>query len=337
MAEWYNNRGPEADVIISSRVRLARNLTNYPFPVRMSQDQQQQVVQKVVEVLQEKEDIKYFAYDINKMDNISKLELVEKHLISPDMAMGSRERALVLSEDNKTSVMINEEDHIRLQCILPGMQLEEAWKQCDELDTELEKKLTYTFDAESGYLTCCPSNIGTGIRASVMMHLPALTMTGYIGKILEACAKLGVAVRGLFGENSEASGCMYQVSNQVTLGQSEEEILHGVINVASQIINQERMLRGELYKQNSYRFDDKVFRAYGILKNSRILSAEEAMKLLSDVRLGVDMDIIKSVDTNILNELMVAVQPASLHKAFRQEFTPEQRDIKRAELLRNKL
>jgi protein arginine kinase len=221
--------------------------------------------------------------------------------------------------------------------MFPGMQMDTAWKLCNNIDTLLEERIDFAFSKEYGYLTCCPTNIGTGLRASVMMHLPALVMTGYIRSILEACGKLGVAVRGIYGENSEASGNMFQISNQVTLGQAEEEIITNITNIAFQIIEQERMLRNELYKQNSYRFEDKVCRSYGIFCNSRIMSSEESLKLLSDVRLGIDMGIIKDISIETLNEVMLLTQPANLQKLAGKPLSPDERDISRAEVTRKKL
>jgi protein arginine kinase len=217
------------------------------------------------------------------------------------------------------------------------MQLDSAWELCSRMDNSLEKEIGYAFDGSYGYLTCCPTNVGTGLRASVMVHLPALVMTGYIRSILEACGKLGVAVRGLYGENSEVLGSMFQISNQVTLGATEEEIIFGIKNVAAQIIEQERTLRSELYKQNSFRFEDRVFRSYGLFSNARILSSEESLKLLSDVRLGIDMGIIRNISIETLNEIMLLIQPANLQKLVGKPLNPDERDIKRAELVRSKL
>lgn len=218
-----------------------------------------------------------------------------------------------------------------------GMQLDNAWKLCDKVDTLFEEKLEFAFSKNYGYLTSCPTNLGTGMRASVMLHLPALVMTGYIGGILEACGKLGMAVRGLYGENSEASGNMFQISNQITLGLSEEEIISSITNAASQIIEQERNLRNEIYKQDTYRLEDRVYRSFGIFSNARIISTEECLKLLSDVRLGVVMGIIKNVDISLLNEIMLLIQPATLQKIEGKPLSPEERDIKRAEIIRDKL
>jgi len=279
----------------------------------------------------------FLFVDLNTLDPIDKQALVEKHLISPELAESNKESAAVISKDEKVSIMINEEDHLRIQAMFSGMQLDNAWKLCDKVDTLFEEKLEFAFSKNYGYLTSCPTNLGTGMRASVMLHLPALVMTGYIGGILEACGKLGMAVRGLYGENSEASGNMFQISNQITLGLSEEEIISSITNAASQIIEQERNLRNEIYKQDTYRLEDRVYRSFGIFSNARIISTEECLKLLSDVRLGVVMGIIKNVDISLLNEIMLLIQPATLQKIEGKPLSPEERDIKRAEIIRDKL
>jgi protein arginine kinase len=331
---------PEADVAISSRVRLARNLESYPFTVRMSRAQSAEVLEKVRDaVFSGKSAGKHsFSYlDLQSLATLDKQFLVEKHLISPEFAEGDISRAVIISRDERISIMVNEEDHIRLQCIFPGMQVREAWKLCNRLDSELEGKLDYAFDKGNGYLTCCPTNIGTGMRASIMLHLPALSMTGYIKDILETCSKVGVAVRGAYGENTEASGNMFQISNQVTLGQTEEEIIAGISNITSQISEQERTLRSELYKQNPVLFEDRIFRSLGILTNARIISSEESLKLLSDVRLGVISGLISGLELNKINEMMLMIQPAYLQKFSGGQMSPDKRDQRRAELLRKNL
>lgn len=340
MKGWYIEKGPESDVVISSRVRVARNLNEYPFPFKMGKEQGAQVVAAVRSAVFSSGNpmAKDFLFvDLNTLDPIDKQALVEKHLISPELAESNKESAAVISKDEKVSIMINEEDHLRIQAMFSGMQLDNAWKLCDKVDTLFEEKLEFAFSKNYGYLTSCPTNLGTGMRASVMLHLPALVMTGYIGGILEACGKLGMAVRGLYGENSEASGNMFQISNQITLGLSEEEIISSITNAASQIIEQERNLRNEIYKQDTYRLEDRVYRSFGIFSNARIISTEECLKLLSDVRLGVVMGIIKNVDISLLNEIMLLIQPATLQKIEGKPLSPEERDIKRAEIIRDKL
>ena len=335
-----NSESREAEIAISSRVRLARNIDCIPFPTRMDPGQGETIINKVWESISQSSETmakNLVLMKIEKLDPIDRQILVEKHLISPDLGESKRESAVIISRDEKISIMINEEDHLRIQCIFPGMLLDEAWKLCNKLDVLFEEKIDFAFDNKLGYLTCCPTNIGTGIRASVMLHLPALGMTGYIRGILEACGKIGIAVRGIYGENSEASGNMFQISNQVTLGQTEEEIIASVKNVASQIIEQEKMLRKELYNQNPYRFEDRIYRSLGLLSNARIMTAEESLKLLSDVRLGVDMGTIGGINIETLNEIMLVTQPAYIQRLAGKILSTDERDIRRAELIRSRL
>jgi protein arginine kinase len=337
MAQSDINQVPQEGVSISSRIRLARNLDSYPFIPRMSAQQGGEIIDKVGAALANCNDEKVrelLFVDMNSIKPLDKQVLVEKHLISPEFAEGEKARAAVISKDEHICIMVNEEDHLRLQCIFPGMQFDAAWDLCNRLDDILGERLNYAFDKTSGYLTCCPTNAGTGLRASVMMHLPALSMTGYIKGILETCAKIGVAVRGIYGENSEASGYMYQVSNQVTLGQSEEEIIAGISNITAQIADKEKMLRSELYKQIPSQLEDRVFRAFGLLTNARIMSTEECLKLLSDVRLGVIMGLLTGLELRDLNKLTIMIQPAHIQKLSGIQLAPEDRDLKRAEFVR---
>ncbi len=340
MNEGKNTENREAEIAISSRVRLARNIDCIPFPTRMEPGQGEAIIDRVWDSISQGSEAlseNLVLMKIGKLDPIDRQILVEKHLISPELGESKRESAVILSRDEKISIMVNEEDHLRIQCIFPGMMLDEAWKLCNRLDLLLEEKIDFAFDKNLGYLTCCPTNVGTGIRASVMLHLPALGMTGYIKGILEACGKIGIAVRGIYGENSEASGNMFQISNQVTLGQTEEEIVANVMNVAAQIIEQEKVLRGELYDQNPYRFEDRLYRSLGLLSHARIMTAEESQKLLSDVRLGVDMGIIGGINIEILNEIMLVTQPAYIQRLAGRTLSPDERDIRRAELIRSSL
>lgn len=337
MAGWYIERGPESDVAISSRIRLARNLKNFPFPPRMNRDQENELIQNIRNSLAKDNSgimMEMTFVDMTELSPVDRQALMEKHIISRDMAESQNKSGVLVSRDEKISIMINEEDHLRIQCLFPGMQMNKAWTLCNEVDNILERNVEYAYNNDYGYLTCCPTNIGTGMRASVMLHLPALTMTGYIRNVLEACSKIGIAVRGLYGENSEASGNMFQISNQISLGQTEEEIVNNINNIASQLIQQERALRKELYNQNPYRFEDRIFRSFGLFANARIMSSEEANKLLSDVRLGVNMGIIKDIDVETLNEIMILIQPGNLQKSTGRALNPDERDIRRAEIIR---
>ncbi len=340
MALWYMEKGPELDVVLSSRIRLARNLRQFPFPSRMDDSQAEEVVRRIRSAVAEDNTIqgrKFTFIDIDGLNAIDRQVLVEKHVISPGLADKRCKRGVFVSKDEKSSIMVNEEDHIRIQCIYPGLQLNNALQHSIRIDNMLEHKNDYAFSSEFGYLTCCPTNTGTGLRASAMLHLPALVITGYIKNILEACSKLNLAVRGLYGENTAASGNMFQISNQVTLGYSEDEIVAGIINIVSQIIEQERVLRNELKRQDPGRFEDRIFRSYGLLSNARIMSTREAMQLLSDVRLGVDMGMISNLDIKTINELIISIQPGSMQKYHGSTDKPEERDQKRAGLIRARL
>jgi len=336
--KWYIEKGPEFDVVISSRVRLARNFKEYPFPHKTTPEMQKEIVEKTRDALfsgnQKMSEVFRFI-DFSSLDMIDKAEFMEKHVVSKELLESNRYSGILLSEDEQISIMINEEDHLRIQCLAPGMQLTNAWNICNNIDDLLSEKIDFAWNENIGYLTSCPTNIGTAIRASVMMHLPALSMTGYIKSVLEALGKLGLAVRGMYGENTEASGNMFQFSNQITLGKSEEDILLSINNIARQIIEQERALRQEIVKQSKYRLEDMVYRSYGILKNARIMDTVETLKRLSDLRLGVDLGIIKDIDIMDINEMMLLVQPAGLQKKTGRLLKPEERDTCRADLVRS--
>lgn len=341
MDEKITDKKIDTNIAISSRIRLARNISDYPFPIIMDSIQGQNVIQEVRKVLME-ESSQGFAsrldfIEIDKLDSVDKVALVEKHLISHELCAGKENVAAIIGCEGKISIMINEEDHLRIQCIYPGMNLDDAWTLCDKLDSLIQEKIDFAYDKQLGYLTSCPTNVGTGLRASVMMHLPSLSATGYLKNILNACGKLGIAIRGMYGEKSGALGNIYQISNQVTLGQTEEEIIKNVSNIALQIMGQERKVQAELYKKNSYKFEDKVFRALGTLSNARLLTSEESLNLLSDLRQGLDLNLVEGIKAEDLNELTYKIQAANLQKLSGKKLTPEERAIKRAELVRESL
>jgi len=340
MSKWYLEKGPESDVAISSRVRLARNLEKYTFPSRISDEEAVKLVDEIKTLVLSSDKFKgynFSYFNMQLIDPLNRQVLVEKHLISPDLSRGNKPSAALISRDEKISMMVNEEDHLRIQCLFSGMQIDNAVKLGKIVDDKLDSLVEYAFDKEFGYLTCCPTNLGTGIRISIMMHLPGLAMSGYLNSIFEACSKLGVAVRGMYGEHTEAQGNLFQFSNQVTLGQSDEEIAKNIKNIAAQIIEQERRLREQLYSQNKYMMEDKIFRSLGVIQNARIISSDESLKLLSYVRMGVDMGIIKTVSTETLNEIMLITRPACLQKIIGRELSPEERDIERANLIKSRL
>ncbi len=331
-------KGPELDVAVSSRIRLARNFADIPFSIKMSAKHQNDLIKRMQEIISGYTVYGKLMYaDMNSMHQVDRVSLVERHLISPDLAETRGNSGAFINENENVSIMVNEEDHIRIQAIFSGILLEKAYMVCNDIDSKIAEKADYAFDDKYGYLTSCPTNIGTGMRASVMLHLPALVMTGYIKSILESCTKLGVAVRGIYGENSEAVGDMFQVSNQITLGRQEEETIAGIDGICKQIIDREKDLRYQMYKQDLYRFEDRIFRSYGLLMNARVLSSQECFKLLSDVRLGVSMGIINNIGIPVLNEILVMSQPATLQKMAGNQLSQDERDIKRAELVRVKI
>lgn len=340
LSEWLQEEGPDSDVVLSSRVRLARNIKGMPFPMLATPTQSKTVMDELLSVaengllggLGQVEAIR-----LDELTELEKLVLVEKHLISPSLANESRNGAVILSRNEDVSIMINEEDHLRIQCMRPGFQIQQAWETADRLDDVFEEQISYAFDEVRGYLTSCPTNVGTGIRASVMMHLPALVLTGQINRILSAVTQVGLAVRGLYGEGSEATGNLFQVSNQITLGQSEQEIVQNLHQVVRQIIEHERSARAKLLTESKLRVEDRVRRSYGILANAAIMDSKEAAQRLSDVRLGVHLGLLDQVSARTLNELMVSTQPGFLQMNYGEALHPEQRDMTRAELIRNRL
>lgn len=341
ISEWMKVKGPQSDIVFSSRVRLARNLSRLPFPMLSTSSQAEEVVRLVEEAWKKEQNHPVLKEaELIRMRDINELEkrvLVEKHLISPMLAEESRHGAVLLSKDESVSIMINEEDHIRIQCLFPGLQLEKAWELANQIDDWFEKHLSFAFDDQSGYLTSCPTNVGTGIRASVMVHLPALAMTQQLTRLIPAITQVGLAVRGIYGEGSEALGQLYQVSNQVTLGQSEEEIIDKLQGVVRQMIEHEQGARRRLQDISSIQLEDRVHRSYGVLAHSRIIDSNEAMKRLSDVRLGIDLGLIRGVSANVMNELMVMTQPGFLQQYAGERLDAEQRDIRRAIFIRERL
>jgi protein arginine kinase len=340
LSGWMKGKGPDSDIVISSRIRIARNVNPYPFPMLATNQQSKEVLEKVSRIMDDEElkTISNFTLiPLANLDELQKQVLVEKHLISPALANESRNGAVILSDNESISIMVNEEDHLRIQCLLQGFQIREAWNLANQIDDLFEEKLNYAFDENKGYLTSCPTNVGTGIRASVMIHLPALVVTQQINRILSAITQVGLAVRGLYGEGSEALGNLFQISNQITLGQSEEEIIDNLYGVVRQIIEHERAARQKLLVEMRPKIADRVSRSYGILSYAGIMDSKEAAQRLSDVRLGIDLGIIKNVNLTVLNELLVMTQPGFLQIYAGEKLSPEERDVRRAELIREKL
>ena len=335
---WMSTNAPHTDVALSSRVRLARNLGDIPFPNQASLTDLARVAEKVEKAVSQVPELS--RLEVMRLSEASVLDrhiLAEKHLISPQHAEGAENRLAIIADDESVSVMVNEEDHIRIQTLLPGLQLGEAYQLADNIDDLFESKLDYAFDERIGYITACPTNVGTGLRVSIMVHLPALAVTGQVRAVLSAVSNLGIAVRGLYGEGTEASGNMFQLSNQVTLGRSEQELIENLHAVTMQVIEQERATRKKLILEMPEQLEDRVQRAYGILCHARLMTSQEALKLLSDAKLGVELQLISGVDGETLNELMVITQPAYLQKLTGQGLDPTQRDIRRAALIRERI
>ncbi|QZY54665.1 protein arginine kinase [Crassaminicella profunda] len=340
MTKWIQQVGPDNDIIISSRIRLARNVEQFPFPIALTKGKSKEVFKVVSHAILEGNNPFRNDFDLITLEEISQMErqvLVEKHLISPNLATNYEKGAVLLNKDESVSIMINEEDHIRIQCLLPGFQLDEAFKVANKMDDVIEEEVKYAFDEKLGYLTSCPTNVGTGIRASVMVHLPALRMTGYINRILQAASQIGLAVRGIYGEGTEFIGNLFQISNQLTLGRNEKDIIGNLKDVTRQIIQKERDARSTLLSNNGMQLEDQIYRSFGILCNARILSSQECMKLLSNVRLGIDTGILKEIHMDNINEIMVMTQSAYLQEIAGKPLSSNERDIRRGSLVREKL
>jgi protein arginine kinase len=335
------SEGPESDIVLSSRVRLARNLQQFVFPIAADKESAHKVIETISGCINEKNKVSEFKnLEMLMMEELKPLEkrvLVEKHLISPNLAETAKYGAVLMNDDESVSIMINEEDHIRIQCLAPGLQLEEVLQKANEMDNIIEEQADYAFDETRGYLTSCPTNVGTGLRASVMMHLPALVLTKKMSRIIPAINQLGLAVRGIYGEGTEAQGNIFQISNQMTLGKSEEDIIEDLAGAVMQVIQQERAARQQLQDGLKLQLEDKLYRSLGTLENSRIIQSKEAAKCLSDVRLGIDLEIFKGISKTILNELMILTQPGFLQQYAGEILNPEERDIRRASLIRERI
>lgn len=339
--KWMDSPEDNQDIVISSRVRLARNLNQIPFPHLLNGVNGEQCLEVIRNAWGMSPGPILTSMDLAVFDHLSVLErqiLAEKHLISPAHADSSSSiKGVMVNHDGSLAVMLNEEDHLRMQCLLPGLQLKECYTRVLELDDEFEQNLDYAFDEKRGYLTSCPTNVGTGMRASVMVHLPAIQFAGQLNQMLHNINQLGLAVRGLYGEGSQPVGNFFQISNQITLGQTEEEICNYLQTVTEQVVEQENLLRKKLQREMKYQLEDKIGRAYGILSNARVIASDEALTLLSAVRLGVDMHLLEGISLSSLNELIVAVRPAHLQKLGGREMETVERDIIRAAVIKDKL
>ena len=334
--KWYEKSGAEGDVIISTRIRLARNLRTCPFPSRMNAEDRERVISTVQKAIETSPIANEFVlYRLKDLSQITRVSLVERHLVSPEFISHPEGRAVLLMKDESVSIMVNEEDHLRIQVMCEGFNFEGALQMADRLDTLLGESLNFAFDDKLGYLTQCPTNLGTGMRASLMLHLPALQETGTINRISANLSKLGLTIRGTYGEASQPVGALYQLSNQVTLGLSEQEAIDNLKSIALQLMKQERSARAELEKD--LEVQDSICRSVGLLRNARLLSNDEFMKLISNVRLGINTGLIDHISLETVNALTVRVQPATIQLPEGKALSSAQRDALRAKLVREAL
>jgi protein arginine kinase len=335
-AEAARREGPSNKIVLSSRVRLARNLATTPFPGWAKKSVRVETFKNIRNNVMEVEPMRDgFHAGMEELSTLDKQLLVERHFISREHAAKTAGSGMVLSNNEALCVMINEEDHLRMQALLPGLQVDKAWTAIDQFDTALESSLNYAFCKRRGYLTACPTNLGTGIRVSAMLHLPGLVLSEQINQIIQAVNKLGLAVRGLHGEGTEALGNVFQVSNQMTLGETESDIVERLNKVLLQIIDHEENARAKLLENKAKMVYNHIGRAYGILANSHSISSKETMNLLSLFRLGIDLNLFPGSKPALTEELFIITQPAHLQKTRTDKLSAEKRDILRANLLRD--
>ncbi len=336
--EWMRGSGPESDVVISSRIRLARNLADHPFITRATPGDRVEIERTFRDAIQKAgEDLKLSWVDVAKLEGLDRQFLVERQLISREHADSEGARGVAIDDNEQVSLMINEEDHLRIQVLKSGFDLTAAWQKINAIDDGIESQVTYAFHERLGYLTACPTNVGTGMRVSVMLHLPALVITRQIDKLFRSLQKISLAVRGLYGEGSQAMGDFYQISNQITLGRSEEDLVKQVSEVVPSILEYERKAREVLVKESRQNLHDRVSRAYGILRTAQTISSEETMHLLSSVRMGVNLGLLPDIQIPTLNQLFIHTQPAHLQKLSGSELDTADRNIERARYLRRHL
>jgi len=338
-SSWFGAEGPACDIVISSRVRLARNLAGFEFLPCLSPEQKQEILDKLREAILSSElgDTVFFV-DVDHAAALERQLLMERHLISRQHAAGKGPRGAVIASGEAFTAMINEEDHLRMQVYAAGLNLHDCWRRINRIDDGIEQKVEYAFDSQLGYLTACPTNLGTGIRVSVMLHLPALKLTGHIEKFITAAKDADLAVRGLFGEGTDAIGDFYQLSNQVTLGVREEQVVEEMSkNIVPRIVEYEKAARQTLLDERPHTLDDKIQRALGVLRSACLISSQESLYLLSSVRLGVNLGRVPEVSLAMINELFLQTQPAHLQIRAGKMLDADQRDALRAQLIRQKL
>jgi len=331
--------GIEKDIVVSSRIRYARNLKKHKFPIILDKKESEEIYEEISGIIKSNDIYgkKFSHFKTSSIPNLEKKMLIERHIISPALIKNQGISGFIMSNDEKISIMINEEDHLRLQILSSGLNLKECLKKADELDSILDEKLEYAYHKQFGYITACPTNLGTGIRASSMIHLPGLVMTGRLERLLNTISKFGISVRGVYGEGSKSLGNLFQISNQTTLGNDEKTIVDKVEKIAMQIVSREKEARNYLINENNIEIDDKVHRSYGVLTNAKIISTDEAVKLLSLVKLGIDLDLIDKNKNVNFNKLFVEIQPMNIQFEAREELNEKERDIRRAEIIMKRL
>ena len=337
---WYIDQGPDSDVFVSSRIRLARNLDRMPFPHRMDSQQAREAADSIVGSFYQDDANRrhdYLMIDLETLSDQDRQALAEKRLISDDLARKGHQHRVIISRDESVSIMINEEDHIRIQSMQAGLDLEKAFEAARLVALQMENSLTLAYSEKYGFLTACPTNTGTGMRASVMAHLPGLVLAGWIKDTVDGLSKLGFAVRGTYGEHSKSQGNLFQISNQLTLGISEDDLINDLKRMLLQLMEQERKARRAIYNKQPIVLEDRIMRAYGILHQARLIAHEEAATLLSDLRLGVALGLVQNLHESDINRIQTAIGPASIQKANGREMKPEERDSARASLIRSLL
>jgi len=334
--EWLRGTGPESDIVMCSRIRLARNLNDFPFINRASRLERSEI-ESVIKGAFEQVDLNLSFFDVNQLSKLDRLFLQERQLISRELENAEGPRGVAVASHENVAIMVNEEDHLRIQVMLSGLSLHDAWERINRIDDQIEEKLSYAFSPQLGYLTACPTNVGTGIRVGVMLHLPALAQTKQIDKVFRALQKINLAVRGLYGEGTQAFGDFYQISNQQTLGKSEQELIRNLTEVIPQIIDYERKARQQLVNERRQHLHDQVSRAYGALKTAYTISSEETMQLLSSVRMGINLGLIDDLEIPTVNELFIHTQPAHLQKIQGAPLEVDERNVARASYLRRRL
>lgn len=336
--EWLRGIGPQSDIVISSRIRLARNLADFPF-IRWCADIDRANIAAIARerLFGQLEASGLSMVDVAELDDLDRQFLVERQLISRELSDSDGARCVMFDKEEKFSLMVNEEDHLRIQVMTSGLDLASAWERIDAIDDKVEESLTYAYHPDFGYLTACPTNVGTGMRVSVMLHLPALVITRQVEKVFRSLQKISLAVRGLYGEGSHAMGDFYQISNQITLGKTEEELLEQVGEVVPVLISYERKARDFLMEESQNDLKDQIRRAYGVLRSAQQISSEETLHLLSKVRMGVNLDLIPDVEIGVVNKLCIHTQPAHLQKLCGRDLSSSERNVERAKYLQSHL